>query len=186
MDQEGSLMMRGNLLWTLLLMFVPLSLLSFGGGQSIIAPLDHQVVMVHRWITQREFVDMYAISRAAPGPGSMLVVLIGWRIAQWPGALISAVGIYLPSSLLCYGIARMWNRYRGTAFHTTLEKGLAPVGTGLLIAGAWSILRASETGYSGWTIAVLATVILLWRNFHPLLLLFIGGTVYALVAGVMR
>jgi chromate transporter len=180
------MMVRGNLLWTLFLVCVPLSLLSFGGGASIIAPLDHQVVMVHRWITQNEFVDMFAISRAAPGPGSMLVVLIGWRAARWPGALIGAIGIYLPSSLLCYGIARMWNHYRGTAFHATLEKGLAPVGTGLLIAGAWSILRASETGYSGWAITFLATVALLWRNFHPLLILCIGGTVYVLVAAVMR
>ena len=179
-------MMRGNLLWTLFLVFVPLSLLSFGGGASIIAPLDHQAVVVHRWITQPEFVDMFAISRAAPGPGSMLVVLIGWKVAGWMGALIGAVGIFLPSSLLCYGIARMWNHYRGTAFHAALEKGLAPVGTGLIMAGAWSILRASGTGYSGWAIAFLATAVLVWRNFHPLLLLFIGGTAYVLVAGVVR
>jgi chromate transporter len=179
-------MMQGNLLWTLLWVFVPLSLLSFGGGASIIAPLDHQAVVVHHWITQHEFVDMFAISRAAPGPGSMLVVLVGWKVAQWPGALIGAIGIYLPSSLLCYGIARIWNHYRGSALHAALERGLVPVGTGLLIAGAWSILRASETGYSGWIIAFIATIILAWRNFHPLLVLLIGGTAYVLIAGVMR
>ena len=177
--------MRGSLLWTLFLVIVPLSLLSFGGGASIIAPLDHQAVTVHHWITQPEFVDMFAISRAAPGPGSMLVVLLGWRVARWWGALIGAVGIFLPSSLLCYGLARIWNHYRGTAFHAALERGLAPVGTGLIMAGAWSILRASESGYSGWAIASLATAVLVWRNLHPLLLLFLGGSAYVLLVRVV-
>lgn len=175
--------MRDNLLWTLFIIFVPLSLLSFGGGASIIAPLNHQTVVAHHWLTQREFVDMFALSRAAPGPGSMLVVLIGWRVAGWLGAFVAAIGLYLPSSLLCYGIARIWNHYRGSQFHAALERGLVPVGAGLLMAGCWSILRASETGYSGWAIALSAAAVLLWRNVHPLIILFMGGTAYVLLTG---
>lgn len=177
--------MRGNLLWTLFLVFVPLSFLSIGGGASILAPLNHQAVEVHHGVTQREFVDMFAISRAAPGPGSLLVALVGWKVAGWPGAFVGAIGIFLPSSLLCYGVARIWNHYRGTAFHAALEKGLTPVGTGLITAGALAILRASETGPSGWAIALAAAAVLAWRNFHPLLILLAGGVAYVLAAGIM-
>jgi chromate transporter len=178
--------MRGNLLWALFLVCAPLSFLSIGGGASILAPLNQQAVEIHHWMTQREFVDMFAISRAAPGPGSMLVALIGWKVAGWPGAFVGVIGIFLPSSFLCYGAARIWNHYRGTAFHTALETGLVPVGTGLIMAGALAILRASEIGPSGWAIALAATALLAWRNLHPLLVLFAGGAVYALAAGIVQ
>ncbi len=175
--------MRGNLLWTIFLVAVPLSLLSVGGGSSILAPLDHQAVEVHHWITQRQFVDLFAIARAAPGPGSMIVALVGWKVAGWAGALVGVVGIFLPSSLLCYGVALFWNRYRGTEFHDALETGLAPVGTGLIMAGAFAILHASAAGIPGWAIALTATVVLAWRDVHPLIILLAGGTVYALFMG---
>ena len=109
--------MRSGLLWTLFITFVPMSFLAVGGGASILAPIHHQVVEVYGWISQREFVDMFAISRAAPGPGSMLVTLIGWKMAGWPGAVVASLGIFIPSSLLCYGVAKAWNKARGTRVH---------------------------------------------------------------------
>jgi chromate transporter len=171
--------MPGSVLWVLVLVFVPLSFVTIGGGAAILAPLNHQAVDVHHWLSQREFVDLFAISRAAPGPGSMLVALVGWKVARWAGALVAVVATFLPSSLLCYGVARAWNRYRGTALHSALERGLAPVGTGLLMAGAFSILRAAHAGVLGWGIALGATAILAWRNLHPLIILFAGGAVHA-------
>ena len=178
--------MRGNILWTIFMVFVPISFLSIGGGASILAPLDHQAVEVHHWITQREFVEMFAISRASPGPGSMLVALVGWKVAGWWGALVAVIGIFLPSSVLCYGAARVWNHYRGSTLHGALETGLTPIGTGLLIAGSLAVLRAAETGFHGWIIALVATIVVAWRNIHPLLILFAGGFLYALVSAPLR
>src|SRR5665213_1113220 len=100
--------MRSNPLLTLIFLFVPLSLLSVGGGASILAPLQHETIEVRHWLTQRDFIDLFAISRAAPGPGSMLVTLIGWKVAGWSGALLASLAFFLPSSLLCYGVASLW------------------------------------------------------------------------------
>lgn len=172
--------MRDSPLLHLALVLVPLSLVSLGGGASILAPLHHQTVEVYQWLSQREFVDMFAISRAAPGPGALLVTLIGWKVASWPGALIATIAMFLPSSLLCYGAAHIWNRARGSRIHSALETGLAPVGTGLIIAGSIAVLRASETGPLGWMVAGAATLLLLWRSLHPLIVLAAGGALFAL------
>src|SRR5215472_8264111 len=101
-------------LLALTLVFVPLSLLSIGGGASLLADMEHQSVGVHGWTTPREFADLFAISRAAPGPGTMLAALIGWKAAGWAGAVTATVALYLPSSLLVYGAARLWGRWRGS------------------------------------------------------------------------
>ncbi len=50
-------------------LFGILSLLAVGGGNGIIPAMQHEAVDVHHWMTSREFLDLFAISRAAPGPG---------------------------------------------------------------------------------------------------------------------
>jgi chromate transporter len=99
----------GRTLVALCLVFVPLSLLSIGGGAAILADIEHQAVTVQGWTTQREFADLFAISRAAPGPGTMLSALIGWKVAGWTGAVTATLALYAPSSLLAYCASRLWD-----------------------------------------------------------------------------
>jgi chromate transporter len=170
-----------NILWKLIVLFVPLSLLSLGGGASILAPIHHQTVEIEHWLTQQEFVDLFAISRAAPGPSSMLVILIGFKMAGWTGALVSLIANYAPSCTLAYGVSHIWNRYRGTKIHSALERGLVPIGTGLIIAGSISVLRAADTGIIGYAIALVCGSIMTWRSVHPMILLAAGSAVYTLL-----
>lgn len=171
----------------LVFILTPLSLLSFGGGASILAPLHSATVEHYGWLTQREYVDYFAISRASPGPGAMMVTLIGWKVAGWTGALTATIAMFLPSSLLCYRVAKVWNRHRGTTLHTALERGLVPIGTGLAISGAIMIQRTSETGALGWVVTLAAAAVVVHtRSVHPLLVLGGGGAFFALVSQVLR
>lgn len=167
----------------LVLVFGPLSLFSIGGGASLLAEIEHQAVAVHHWTTSREFADLFAISRAAPGPGTMLSALIGWKVAGWPGALVASVALYLPSSLLVYGGARLWGRWRGSAWHAAVENGLAPVAAGLVLAGGIAVLRAMPGGPPIWLAAVIATGLLLrWPKLNPLTLFALSGVLFTLAA----
>jgi len=168
-------------LLALVLVFVPLSLLSIGGGASLLADMEHQSVGVHAWTTPREFADLFAISRAAPGPGTMLAALIGWKAAGWAGAVTATVALYLPSSLLVYGTARLWGRWRGSVWHTAVERGLAPIAAGLLLSGGIAVLRVSPGGLAVWAAAIIATSMLLhWPRLHPLVLFAAGGALFGL------
>jgi chromate transporter len=168
-------------LLALVLVFVPLSLLSIGGGASLLADMEHQSVTVHGWTTPREFADLFAISRAAPGPGTMLSALIGWKAAGWGGAVTATVALYVPSSLLVYGAARLWGRWRGSVWHAAVERGLAPVAAGLILSGGIAVLRVSPGGPAIWAAAIAATVLLLrWPRLHPLALFAAGGTLFGL------
>jgi chromate transporter len=170
-------------LLALVLVFGPLSLLSIGGGASLLADIEHQSVAVHGWTTPREFADLFAISRAAPGPGTMLSALIGWKAAGWPGAITATLALYLPSSLLVYSAARLWGRWRGSAWHTAVERGLAPIAAGLILSGGIAVLRVAPGGPAVWIAAIAATAMLLqWPNLHPLALFAAGGALFGLVA----
>ena len=159
----------------LVIVLTPLSLLSFGGGASILAPLHEAFVEHYGWMTSRAYIDYFAISRISPGPGAMLVTLIGWKIAGWAGAAVATIAIFLPSSILCYRVGKIWNRHRGTPLHRALERGLLPIGTGLTMAGAILTQSTAQSGLTGWLIALTAAAILVWRSVHPMLALGVGG-----------
>ena len=168
-------------LLALTLVFAPLSLLSIGGGASLLAEIEHQSVGVHAWTTQREFADLFAISRAAPGPGTMLSTLIGWKVAGLAGALTATIALYLPSSLLVYATARLWSRRRGSVWHSAVERGLAPIAAGLILAGGIAVLRVSPGGSAIWLAATISTTLILCRPLlNPLLLFFAAGALFGL------
>jgi chromate transporter len=170
-------------LLALAIVFVPLSLFSIGGGASLVAEIEHQAVAVHGWTTPREFADLFAISRAAPGPGTMLAALVGWNAAGVPGAVVAAVALYLPSSLLVYGAARLWGRWRGAGWHATVERGLAPIAAGLVLAGGVAVLRVSPGGAAVSAASLVATALFLrWPRLNPLILLAASGGLFGLAA----
>jgi chromate transporter len=173
-------------LLALILVFGPLSLFSIGGGASLLAEIEHQSVAVHHWTTHREFADLFAISRAAPGPGTMLSTLIGWKVAGWAGAVTATVALYLPSSLLVFGISRLWGRWRGSRWHGAIERGLAPIAAGLVLAGGLAVLQVSGSR-AVWAATIVATIVLLrWPRLNPLILFAASGALFGLAATLGR
>jgi len=167
-------------LLALLLTFIPLSFASIGGGLSILSEIQHQSVDVHHWLTQAQFLDDFGISRAAPGPNTLIVTLIGWQVAGWAGAAVASIAIFLPSSLLVYGLARVWRRYRGAPWQRKIERGLAPVAAGLILSGALNVLRTAEGGWLAWGVAAVSTTLLLtFQRLSPFVLLGLGAAVFA-------
>jgi chromate transporter len=171
--------MRDNPYLALLVVFVPFSFLSIGGGASIFAGVQHQSVEVYQWLTAREFIDLFALTRVAPGPGSMLITLIGWKVAGFSGALVATAALFIPSSILCFVVARVWPAHRGKTWHKALETGLAPIGTGLILAGAIAVMRLAGASLVSWLVAGVAAIALaMWPRAHPMLLLALGGGLF--------
>src|SRR5438067_1311071 len=127
----------GDTLIALGVVFAPLSLLSFGGGNAVIADIAQQAIQVQGWTSERQFADLFALSRAVPGPGSMLAALIGWKAAGIGGATVATIAFYVPSAALVLAVARLWARWRGSVWHTAVERGMAPVAAQYL-PGLWA------------------------------------------------
>lgn len=169
--------MSDNIYLGLAITLVPFSLLSIGGGASIISGMEAEIVGRLGWLNSRQFIDLFAISRAAPGPGTMLATLIGWKLAGWLGALVATLALFVPSSILCYGAFRLSNAHRERRWHRAMRQGLAPIGTGLIIAGVISIAQLSGGG--SWAVALAAAtfgVLLLIPQFPVTVLLAVGAT----------
>jgi len=99
----------------LTLLFGGLSLLAFGGGTAVLPDMQRAAVDTYHWMTAPEFLAFFAISRAAPGPGSLIVVLIGQKVAGLVGATVALVAMFGPYCRL--GLAPACGARAGTDGH---------------------------------------------------------------------
>lgn len=173
-------------LLALVLVFAPLSLVSLGGGPSIFAEMQRQAVDVHGWMTEARFVDLFAISRAAPGPGSLIAALVGWQAAGFAGALAAALALYLPSTFVLLAVGHWWRRKGDSPARRVIERGLAPIAVGLILAGVLILLQADGAGWLELAVLASCTVALL-RGASPYLVLLVVAVLYAALqqAGVI-
>jgi chromate transporter len=125
--------------------FTILSLLAFGGANSVIPEIHRQAVDVHHWMNDAEFTALFAISQAAPGPNFMISTLVGWKVAGLAGALVATAAMCGPSCLLAYWVAKIWDRFREAAWRRAFAEGLAPVTVGLVCATFWLLAKAADS-----------------------------------------
>ena len=165
-------------LWALVWVLVPLSLLTIGGGSASIARLETGVVQQRAWVTSQEFLLMFAITRAAPGPGTMIATLIGWKLWGWAGAVVATLALFLPSSVLSYALFRSSGQYRNRRWHRVVQQGLAPVGTGLMVSGVMTIFQIAGGGLISLLIGVGAATMLHFAPRTPVLaVISLGGAI---------
>jgi chromate transporter len=164
-------------LWQLALLFSTLSLLAVGGGNGVIPDMQRASVNLHHWMTDSQFLDLFAISRASPGPGSLIVVLIGQKAAGLVGAFVAGVAMYTPSCLAVHLASRAWRRFQAATWRQTIEHALMPIAVGLTYASGLALLRGTEHGWVAYAVTAVSAVVLAVSELHPLAVLAAGAAV---------
>jgi len=162
-------------------LFATLSLLAVGSANAVLPDMQRAVVVTHRWMSEREFLELFALSRIAPGPGSLIVALVGQKVAGLPGAAVSVLAMFTPSCLLVYGVSRLWHRMRDAPWRGRLERGVAPLAIGLTYASGLALMRSTLHGWEAVALTAAATGALALTEAHPLWVLGAGAAAgYAL------
>jgi chromate transporter len=157
-------------------LFALLSMVAFGGGAGVIPDIQRAAVDVHHWMTAKEFLDLFAISRTAPGPGSLIAVLVGQKAAGLAGAAVSFAAMFGPSSLVVFVVARFWNRAARKPWRAVVERALAPIGIGMTFATGLSLARGTEHDLLSFAITAASTLAFAFTSIHPLVLLAAGAS----------
>jgi len=163
--------------------FGQLSLLAFGGANGILPEMHRQVVELRGWLDGREFVALYALAQAAPGPNLMVVSLIGWRIAGFGGAVVTMAAIALPASVLTLAVSGVWYRFRDKRWRRAVAAGLMPVTAGLIMAAAGVLVTEIVVSWLAIAVLVLCLPVFLLTKTHPLVILGSAAALGAIGAG---
>lgn len=171
--------MRDDTLLAIVTILAPLSVASIGGAMGIYAPLEYQTVQVQKWVTPREFLDLLAVTRFLPGPSSILGAVIAWKVAGLLGAFVAMLALYVPSSTICYFMARAWTQGEGKPWHTAMKRGLTPIAAGLILSGMLALFQLTGGKFMTAVVMVFAAGMLTWKKtLHPFPLLITGACVF--------
>jgi chromate transporter len=111
----------------------------FGSGLAIVPFLHGGVVNDFRWLNERQFLDAVAVAMITPGPVVITVAFIGYLVAGPLGAVIAAVGTFLPCYLFTVIPAPYFRRYAKNESIKSFVDGVTAAATGA-IAGAAFVL----------------------------------------------
>ena len=147
--------MRKNKYVTLFLSTLTLSAFTFGGGYVIVTLLKRKFVDELHWLEEREMLDMTAIAQSCPGAVAVNAsILVGYRVAGVPGALVSIVGTILPPFVIIGVISVCYDAFRSNQVVAAVLKGMNS-GIAAVIADVTIHLSASAWRESGIAAAVI-------------------------------
>ena len=187
--------------------FLIIGLFTFGGGYSMIALIQDEVVTHHGWLTGQEFADILAISQVTPGPVGINTAtyagysaIINSGLPEWmavAGAVVASLAVLILPLTLILIVGRWLLKHKDQAPFDVIFKALRLTVIGLIAAAAISLMPTAfsptPTGtitlfdfqFSIFNLIIFAVVfgLSLWKKVSPILLIVLSGVTGLLLYG---
>ena len=165
----------------LFLTFAKIGLFTFGGGYAMLSLIEDICVEKKKWITHEEMMEVTVVAESTPGPIAInCATYVGYQRKGMAGALVTTVGIVLPSFVIIYAISMFLDNFLEITFIASAFKGIKlAVGLLILNAGLNMLEKMKKTALSkGIVLAALgiltAASLLSW-NFSSMSLMLAAG-----------
>jgi len=167
-------------LWYLFITFLKIGSAAFGGFMSLIAVVQYQLAERDKVIKSETVLDGISLTSILPGPMAVnTVAYIGYQLRGTAGALVSMLGVIIPSFILICTLSHFYFEYGQFEEVKAAFKGVLPAVSGIIIGIAYKMGRKHIKDYKQVIMAISATLILLfvggfWTTF---IILFAGGLI---------
>jgi len=151
-----------NTLIQIALFFTKAGAFVFGSGLAIVPFLYGGIVTEHHWLTEKQFVDAVAVAMITPGPVVITTGFIGYLISGLPGAVLAAVGTFVPCYLATVIAAPYFKRYGKLPALIAFVDGITAAAIGA-IAGSVVVIAQRSIIDIPTALLALATAALLWK-----------------------
>jgi chromate transporter len=156
------------------LFFLKVGALLFGSGMVLFAFVQGDVVTRYGWLTQQQLLDAIAVGQMTPGPVLSSVTFIGYLVADWPGAVVATVAVFLPSFVIIALIGPWIPRLRRSPTAQAFLRGVNAAVVALILAVSLMLFRAAIVDV--WTVLVLLVGLIALLRFRVnTLWLVLGG-----------
>ena len=149
--------------------FLKVGSFAFGGGYAMLS-LIGEAVISHGWMTQEEFLSFLGVETLIPGPIVInMATYVGYEQAGFLGALLTTVGVVLPSFVIILIVAAFIRNLLKYPPVKAFITGMRPALIGLLSAVAVTMaltvflgidtIQTAEIAYDWHSFGILAVVI---------------------------
>lgn len=96
----------------LFLTMLKIGTFTFGGGYSMIAFLESELVEKKKWIQKDDFLNMIAIAESTPGPIAInSATYIGYKMSGVIGSILCTLGVILPAFIIMFIISLYFDKF---------------------------------------------------------------------------
>jgi chromate transporter len=160
-----------------MLVFLMLGLIAFGGPAAHVALMRRELVMRRKWLPESEFLRMFAACNLIPGPSSTeLAIYLGYRRAGWRGLVLGGVFFILPAMVIMMFIAWAYQRYGTNSQAFGILYGIRAAVVGIVL---WAIIDLGRRLIRRWSLLILAAAVagLFLIGINPVPLIVAGGLI---------
>lgn len=177
---------RLRLLSTLFFVFVKIGLFTLGGGYAMIPLIQREVVEKHKFIDDKQIVEILAVSGSMPGSVAVnIATFIGFRIAGFTGAVAATVGNVLPSFTIIYIISFFMRKFLELEAVSFAFNGIRVGVVALIVKALVTVFKQSPKGavpYLIMAFAFLAVVLDLVSAIAVIVASALAGLLYAAIS----
>lgn len=148
--------------------FALMSLFAIGGAVSAVPEMHRFAVEVERWMTDRQFADLFALAQLTPGPNVIIVTLIGYHVAGAAGAAVATLAMCGPTCVFAFYIGDVWERFKTARWRVAIQAGMLPISIGLVAASALIVARAAAQNWLAVGVTVATAAISYKLRLNPL------------------
>lgn len=122
--------------------FLKIGATSFGGFMALISVVEKELVEKNKLIKEKIILDAISLASVLPGPMAFnVIVYIGYRLKGIKGALVSMLGILLPSFIFMILLSSVYLKFGQLPVLTNFFKGVLPAVVAVIITVAINMAK---------------------------------------------
>lgn len=148
---------------------------TFGGGYAMLPIIKREVVEAKNWLNEEEFIDSLGVAQSLPGAVAVnLAVFIGYKLHGLRGALMSLLGVVLPSFLVILAIAMFFTHFTEHPVVRAAFAGIRPAVASLIAAAVVKIGKPVFTRRRSIILTFFFLLLSLALGIHPVFIILLG------------
>src|SRR5437879_3758919 len=128
----------------LLVYFLRLGTLGFGGPIALAGHMQKDLVEERRWVSKQDYLEGLAFSQLSPGPlAAQLAMYLGWLRAGTIGATLVGIAFILPSFLMVLVLAALYIHFGSLSWIHGMFYGIGAAVIATIVRSAIQLVRGT-------------------------------------------
>jgi len=172
----------------LLLYFLRLGTLGFGGPIALVGYMQKDLVEERKWVSEEDYLEGLAFSQLCPGPlAAQLAKYIGWLYGGTLGATLTGAAFILPSFLMVLGLASLYVRFGRLGWIQGMFYGIGAAVSAIIVRSAWKLIEKTlGSDFLRWGLFIVLAVTTVWTQSEIVWLFVLCGFVSLFVMAPPR
>lgn len=149
--------------------FFKIGLFTFGGGYAMLPMLQREIVEKHRWVTEDDVLDYYAIGQCTPGVIAVnTATFVGVKLAGAVGGAVSTIAVVCPSLIIITIISTILRNFASYAVVQHAFVGIRVAVAALVVVSVAKLFKKGVKGALGIVIFAASLLLVFLLDLSPI------------------